>query len=272
MKKPVAFDALSVVFAYKSWNIQESEKVRRIKRQAVAIDANKVADFFEQRGVRFRKDAPYSSILYQDQNPQLAIERDRYEKEFITPQLHLTKRQRVLDIGCGIGRWAETLAEHADAYVGIDISPRLVDIARERIHYDNVEFLVGGATDIERADVANRGPFDLVIMSGIMIYLNDDALMECLQGLAKIVAPGGRIYMREPLAVQERLTLSNYWSEELQQHYSAIYRSADELEAAFRETLYKADFEPVQFASLYKNSEHNNRRETIQHFAIVRRL
>lgn len=187
------------------------------------------------------------------------------------PKLLSDTPQRILDIGCGIGRWAETLSDRAATYVGIDISPRLIEIARERIRSANAVFLVGGAVDVTRNDIVEHGPFDLVIMSGIMIYLNDDALLECLHGLAAIVAPGGRIYMREPLALEDRLTLSDHWSEELNQHYSAIYRPAAELETLFASTLYAAGFEPARFAPLYSDARHNNRRETAQHFALVKR-
>lgn len=188
------------------------------------------------------------------------------------PKLRSDTPQRILDIGCGIGRWAEALSDRAAAYVGIDISPRLIEIARERIRSANTVFLVGSAADTTRSDILEHGPFDLVIMSGIMIYLNDHSLLECLRGLAAIVAPRGRVYMREPLALGDRLTLSDHWSAELNQHYSAIYRSAVELETFFADTLYEAGFEPARFAPLYSEARHNNRQETVQHIALVKRV
>ncbi len=243
----------------------------RIVKNVVSLDRNKIAEFFEQRASRFSKDAPYSSVLYQDKNPDIAIERDRYEKERVTSLLSVNGNTRILDIGCGIGRWAETLATSVKSYTGIDLSPKLIEIAKSRITLPNTHFLVGSAEDVARLDVAARGPFDLVVMSGIMIYLNDDELHSCLLSLARSVAAGGEIYMREPLAINDRLTLSEFWSDELNQEYSAIYRSARELDALFSKTLYPAGFEPIQFQLLYADAKLNNRRETAQHFAIARR-
>ena len=38
-----------------------------------------------------------------------------------------------LDVGCGNGRNAELLADHADRVVGVDASGGLLDLARERV-------------------------------------------------------------------------------------------------------------------------------------------
>src|SRR4029450_1971208 len=40
-------------------------------------------------------------------------------------------RQRALDFGCGVGRLSQALAEHVDEVIGIDISPTMLEKARE---------------------------------------------------------------------------------------------------------------------------------------------
>jgi SAM-dependent methyltransferase len=243
----------------------------RVLETVLPLDPNRVRDFFEQRARKYNDDAPYSSVLYQDNRPEIAIERDLFEKTLIKPLLNVGPESRVLDIGCGIGRWAEVLAGTVDSYTGLDVSPGLVKIAKKRLSRPNVEFVIASAEEIRRSDVAKRGPFDLVVMSGIMIYLNDDALNACLKDLATLVVAGGQIYMREPLAVADRLTLSEFWSNELNQHYSAIYRSAIELEGLFANSLYPAGFEPIKFRPLYTDGQLNNREETVQNFAVAKR-
>ncbi|MEN1522931.1 class I SAM-dependent methyltransferase, partial [Pseudomonas aeruginosa] len=42
-------------------------------------------------------------------------------------------------------------------------------------------------------------------------------------------ASGGRIYLREPVAVEQRLTLDRFFSKELEHEYSAVYRTVAEL-------------------------------------------
>jgi SAM-dependent methyltransferase len=78
----------------------------------------------------------------------------------------------VLDVGCGPGRVAEAVLDAgASAYVGIDLSPRMLELARERLErFDDVE-LIGG--DFLRADV--RGRFDVVLALGLFDYLAEPA-------------------------------------------------------------------------------------------------
>lgn len=57
---------------------------------------------------------------------------------------------RAADIGCGNGRHAELLREHADHVVGVDASRRLLDIARDRV--PDAEFVAGDASRLPLVD------------------------------------------------------------------------------------------------------------------------
>ncbi|MEQ8716103.1 MAG: class I SAM-dependent methyltransferase [Acidimicrobiales bacterium] len=54
----------------------------------------------------------------------------RQEVDFLVEVLELEPPMRVLDVGCGPGRHARVLAERGFEVVGVDISPRFVEIAR----------------------------------------------------------------------------------------------------------------------------------------------
>jgi SAM-dependent methyltransferase len=72
---------------------------------------------------------------------------------------------RVLDYGCGMGDFAAFLDTHAPGvtYTGIDINPRLIEIARRR--NPRGRFLV---LDIEEdAPPEDFGPFDYVFVIGV---------------------------------------------------------------------------------------------------------
>ena len=80
----------------------------------------------------------------------------------------LTGESRVMDIGCGPGRFAVEFAKTAGYVAGMDISPRMLELAsayaRERSQ-QNVSFIQG---DFEEADVDAlgwTGGFDLVFTS-----------------------------------------------------------------------------------------------------------
>ncbi len=245
----------------------------RIKGENIDLVEEEVLSFFEQRAQQLNTEHPLTSILYQDKNPELAEQRDREEKEIILPLMALTGKENVLDIGCGIGRWAKILYPLVKHYIGIDASEGLVKQAYSYIHSDNIEFFQVKADDLHSSTlVQNKAPFDLFVIAGLFIYLNDYQIQKVLKGMVKCLSEHATIYIREPFSVKgERLTLKKFWSEELSSNYSAIYRTKEEftqlLETAFRDL----QFEPIEFQPLFKNSKLNNRTETCQMYSVFRR-
>jgi len=54
---------------------------------------------------------------------------------------------QALDIGCGTGTFARLLAERADHVLGLDLSPQMIRLARERSQqYPNIDFQVTDVT------------------------------------------------------------------------------------------------------------------------------
>lgn len=120
-------------------------------------------------------------------------EEDEAYLRFLVPE-----GQRVLDLGCGIG---DTLAVlRPSVGVGIDLSERMVEIARER--HPSLEFRTGDIEDpalLEGLD----GPFDVILLSDTTGVLEDvEEAFRRLHGLCDrdtriIVAYHSRLW--EPL-------------------------------------------------------------------------
>jgi len=66
-----------------------------------------------------------------------------------------------------------------------------------------------------------------------------------------------------------RLSLSGHWSEELQAHYSAIYRSREEIAAMLAQAFPAPTFQPGPITPLFDDGALNNRAETRQHFCLI---
>ena len=99
--------------------------------------------------------------------------------------LGLEGGERVLDVACGTGN-AALVAQQAGARVtGLDGSPRLVGVARERV--PEGEFVVGDAAAMPFDDAA----FDAAVSVFGVIFARpaETAVAE----LARVVRPGGRI-------------------------------------------------------------------------------
>ncbi len=94
------------------------------------------------------------------------------------------RARRVLDVGTGHGHYLARLASvfPDKHYVGVDIEPSYVELARRRCHADNVSFVVDDLYDM-------RGQYDFVLMRLIMQHL--DRPGAALDKLAELLRPGG---------------------------------------------------------------------------------
>jgi SAM-dependent methyltransferase len=97
--------------------------------------------------------------------------------------------ERWLDIACGAGNLAELAAGSGARVTGIDLSPRLIEVAKARAEaggYD-IDYRVG---DAESLDVEDAG-FDRVVSSVGMIFAPDHEAVA--RELARVTRPGGRL-------------------------------------------------------------------------------
>ena len=101
---------------------------------------------------------------------------------------HLTEDPRILDVGCGSGLMAETLARRGVSRMyGIDISTELLEIARRRGRYAALT-----AHDLQRLPLpAETDAYDAAICIGVMTYIAEPEAL--LREMARAVRPGGVI-------------------------------------------------------------------------------
>lgn len=236
------------------------------------IEKESVARFFLERARKVETVGPVRAVIYQDKHPDLAEKRDISEKERLLPLLKLDGLQRVLDIGCGTGRWTRNLIEHCNAYHGIDFSPELIEHARSSYPAsDKLRFSVAPAENYSLESLAERQPFDRILCCGVMIYLNDEDVESALHCMASVAAPCAYIVLREPMGIGRRLTIKEHFSEELEQNYNAIYRTQEELENHLSNTLYAAGFTLATQCDVY-DAHLNNRVETVQRALVLERI
>ncbi|OGT08837.1 MAG: hypothetical protein A2X78_03010 [Gammaproteobacteria bacterium GWE2_37_16] len=243
----------------------------RIYAAKTDLKKDKVKEFFKKRSSKIDEVGLLSVTMYQ--NSELALKRDEYEKQVVLPYLGLSSATRVLDIGCGTGRWGCFLADKVGAYLGVDFCLNYVQAAQSIFNasgYDqrNFFFQLLSVDEINVNNVAISAPFDLIIIAGVMVYLNDENIISLLHKLVEFSHDGTIIYIREPTGIEQRLTLDEFFSEELQENYSAIYRTSLEYEKFFKDILCPIGFELTHSQPLY-SVDLCNRQETQQHFFIL---
>jgi ubiquinone/menaquinone biosynthesis C-methylase UbiE len=90
-----------------------------------------------------------------------------------------------LDLGCGEGRFARSLTAQGHDVIGVDVSPRLVRLARERDPTGT--YVVASAEDLPFGD----GAFDLVLAFNVLSCVADVA--RAVDEAARVLAGGGRL-------------------------------------------------------------------------------
>jgi 2-polyprenyl-3-methyl-5-hydroxy-6-metoxy-1,4-benzoquinol methylase len=117
---------------------------------------------------------------------------------------------RALDIGCGTGTNAITLAEHGWNVTGIDFSFQAIAKARRKARKRNlsIDFIQGQVTAIE--DLS--GPFDLCLDIGCYHSLPMSSHEDLILRLGEMLRPGGTYLLYTFLA--EEGVLSPIWPTE----------------------------------------------------------
>jgi SAM-dependent methyltransferase len=96
--------------------------------------------------------------------------------------------RRALDLGCGAGQLAHHLATRGAAEViGIDVSERMLALARARWAHPRVVYRREGAADASFPP----GRFDLVVSSLVLHYIDD--YRGLVERIARWLVPGGAL-------------------------------------------------------------------------------
>lgn len=238
----------------------------RIVGDLAPLDYGSTLEFFEGRASRSDQLDRRTITMYQDSRADLAANRDEAEVATILPLLRTDPDQtRVLDVGCGVGRWGLHLAGRVHSYLGFDFSAGLVELANAdlREHYQPGRAEARTMSAVDLADAGfDAASFDLVILSGVMAYLNDDDCAQLLDTIGQLGSSISQVYIREPMARTRRLTFDEHWSEELASPYSAVYRSVPQYAELIDDHLASSNFAVV---SSFELSPHlANRNETGQ--------
>src|SRR5450631_1211768 len=129
--------------------------------------------------------------------------------DFHNRAIHLTQRlalrrwlkvragTRILDVGCGVGRWSRLLAARGAQVTGVDLSPTMIAEAERRAaaegQSERCRFRVADLATLELAE-----QFDLILGVTVLQHILDPfALRAAVAALGEHLAPGGRMVLLE---------------------------------------------------------------------------
>jgi len=105
---------------------------------------------------------------------------------------HVSRGQKVLDLGCGTGMLSLRAAQKGATVKAIDVNPQMLEIAARRAResgvLDKLKFCEMGAAELGGEEAES---YD-VVMSGLCFSeLTADELLYSLKQIARILKPGG---------------------------------------------------------------------------------
>jgi len=149
------------------------------------------------------------------------------------------KGARVLDVGCGGGILSEALARAGANVVGIDLAPRVLDVAR--LHLFETQLTVDyREVSVEALATDMPSAFDAIACMEMLEHVPDPGSV--IGACATLLKPGGRLFLstlnRTPLAFATAIVGAEYALNLLPRgtHRYAQFIRPSELAAALRDS------------------------------------
>lgn len=114
---------------------------------------------------------------------------------FYEKALQLTKEDRILEAGCGIGSYSREFARKGYNVVGMDLSNNFLSEARNITQSENleIEYILGDYNEINFKD-----DFSILFFEGSFFYQSKEGLITLLKRIYQALMPNGRLYFVHP--------------------------------------------------------------------------
>ncbi len=128
----------------------------------------------------------------------------------------------VLDLGSGVGYWAEEFAHSFSWVVAVEGSNALYPALEERCTpYSNIRVIHGNVLSFEP-----DGHYNLIFLGGLLMYLDENDVIALLQRLIPCLGSDGVILCRESTVRSETVTRTG--------GYPVVYRSVPDYKRIFK--------------------------------------
>ena len=134
-----------------------------------------------------RKDYNVIAIHFAETRGKVWVDfSDKFSKYF-------RDRQKVLDLGCGNGRFSLVSREYKNTqYVGVDFSEKLIAIAKEQHDDERAEFLVGDILDLSFL----KEKFDVILCIATLPHIPSNELrLKFLEQVKSLLSDNGVLIM-----------------------------------------------------------------------------
>ncbi len=160
---------------------------------------------------------PKHAAVLGEPNDFSSAYREQQELAVFAEILPLKQSMRFIEFGSGGGRWLEAVAGKVSECVGVEFSDRCVEVSRQRLmKFDNVKIHHAAIQDFD----LDR-EFDVLYYAGVLLYLPDQELDQCLSQHLSYLANDGHVLIRDSISLTETHLYQR------SRTYKTIYRSID---------------------------------------------
>jgi SAM-dependent methyltransferase len=137
-------------------------------------------------------------------------------KREVTSDLEVLERlvpvggRDVVDVGCGGGVLVRALAARGARVTGVEISDSQLAAAVRDDNGSGARYVVGVAQRLPIPDES----IDLVLFMRSLHHVPPDDMLEALRGAARVLRPGGAVYIAEPLTEGDFFELTSLVEDE----------------------------------------------------------
>ena len=160
---------------------------------------------------------------------------------FYEKVLLLSKNDKILEAGCGIGSYSRAFARHGYRVVGMDLSPNFLAEAQKITQRENleIEFILGDYNEMRFEE-----KFSVIFFEGSFFYRSKEGLVSLLKRIHKALTPNGRLYfVHSNQSIKKMRFSETHWSEVKKNVFVLQNQEYDESIDGARCTWLKIDLE-----------------------------
>ncbi len=199
-----------------------------------------------------RKDLSGHSLMNLNPDEKLANEKFIFESNRLKNLVEFNKHWNVLDLGGGIGHWSSFFSKICSNVTLVEREKVFVEIAKNELQETSIKIIEDDCIDY----TAESNSYDVVFMSGVSIYLDDESLNKCMQNIKQYLKVGGIFIHRDAYSLDEQFNINGKYSNNLQEFYTAKYRTRFEYDEIFVD---KYNMEKLIDVDMYDGSSEKRR-------------
>jgi len=208
------------------------------------LNSENIKGFWDKRAEKYENKKSFS-ITNLEEDERIQKLKIILERKKIFKLLKLNSHLKVIDLGSGIGAWSILFAKKCNQVVAVEYSQKMIDIAKQlakKKSINNIEFICENVLDFK-----TRQKFDVIFISGLLIYILDEEIGKLLKNIYEYSKTGTILLLRDSTGISGRHEIIQEYSEALKTNYSALYRTRSEYIEFFERIGYSLIFDEDMF-------------------------